>query len=339
MLYQDKKSKRLLGNFLNVLTGGDPIADLTNPFFRPQLLKSRIDMLYKTRNSKWALGKYLAVVFLVGFLAGSMAFKPALVPQIPAQAAEMIKVKGVVVDTHNRPLSDFLVKVADAKMVFLTDQLGQYVAASEVPTFPGGIDAFRKFIARNAVYPVRASKASVQGKVLINFVVSATGEIQDVFILKSPGFGLKETSEDLIAAMPAWIPGQQDGKAIATHFSLTVDYQLASDSSKARTIEAQARPDGESGIVAVVTGYVVPREISHNMAGYFSGYGERYGLKNALYVVNGKPLIDRKSPIMIPMDQIASINIIKGATAQKLYGDQGANSVVTIVTKTAPVSR
>ncbi len=152
------------GILLGGLTIGKPVANLTNQFSNPTLLKSRIAMLYKPRNSQWVLGKYLAVVVLVGLIAGSMAFKPALLPQILDQATEKIKVKGVVVDTDNRPLPDFLVKVADAKMFFLTDKFGQYEA-----TIPVSSD----FVFGSKIH--QAISVKVKGDQVVNAVLAKTG--------------------------------------------------------------------------------------------------------------------------------------------------------------------
>ncbi len=45
-----------------------PVASLTNHFFKTSLLKSRITMLYKNRNSKWALSRYAVALPLVGLV-------------------------------------------------------------------------------------------------------------------------------------------------------------------------------------------------------------------------------------------------------------------------------
>ncbi|MDQ6477598.1 carboxypeptidase-like regulatory domain-containing protein [Dyadobacter sp. LHD-138] len=42
-----------------------PIASLTNHFFNSSMLKNRIRMIYKNRNSKWSLGKYLMIAPVV----------------------------------------------------------------------------------------------------------------------------------------------------------------------------------------------------------------------------------------------------------------------------------
>ncbi len=45
-----------------------PVTALTNHFFNSSILKNRIKMIYKNRNSKWSLGKYLVIAPVV-FLA------------------------------------------------------------------------------------------------------------------------------------------------------------------------------------------------------------------------------------------------------------------------------
>ena len=39
-----------------------PVASLTNHFFNSSILKARIQMIYKNRNSRWLLGKYLMII-------------------------------------------------------------------------------------------------------------------------------------------------------------------------------------------------------------------------------------------------------------------------------------
>ncbi|WP_373513323.1 TonB family protein [Persicitalea sp.] len=404
---------------------GDPLDSLTNNFLSCSTLKNRIAMLYKDRNSKWALGKYAAVVAFVGSVALLMAFKPALSPEVPALVTQKVTIKGSVVNTDNQSLADVFVITADLRNHFVTDDLGQYelsipagselvfnkkdykpvkvtvkdnqvidavLAASKSadssvvsvypfvitermnpgqsgyggmfipkflpdiklksdsvqtfkyhflsdnslpPAFPGGSDALRAFIARNATYPKGAVRANVQGKVLVNFMVSASGAIRQVNILKSPRFGLEQETARLMAAMPAWLPGQQDGKKVETPYQLTLDYRLATDSLKTGTLEAQAGLDGKGASYAIVRFYQPISRRTHTMVAYFNGFDDQYGLENALYVLDGKPVGDRETMGKIPADQIVSVNIVRGAAAKKLYGEKGANGVVAIATRKA----
>ena len=53
-------------NFLLAYAIQKPTNALTNNFLNSSNLKNRIKMLYKNRNSKWALGKYLSIVPFIG---------------------------------------------------------------------------------------------------------------------------------------------------------------------------------------------------------------------------------------------------------------------------------
>lgn len=55
-------------NFLLAYALHHPANTLTNNFLNSSHLKNRIKMLYKNRNSKWALGKYLSIVPLIGIV-------------------------------------------------------------------------------------------------------------------------------------------------------------------------------------------------------------------------------------------------------------------------------
>ncbi len=55
-------------NFLLSYALNKPANALTNNFLNSSHLKNRIKMLYKNRNSKWALGKYLAILPLMGIV-------------------------------------------------------------------------------------------------------------------------------------------------------------------------------------------------------------------------------------------------------------------------------
>lgn len=58
------------------------------------------------------------------------------------------------------------------------------VFAEQMPQFPGGDKALISFISQNLRYPTIAAESSIQGRVTIRFVVSKTGEVTDVQILR-----------------------------------------------------------------------------------------------------------------------------------------------------------
>ena len=60
-----------------------------------------------------------------------------------------------------------------------------YDAVEQMPTFPGGEAELMKFIRENLKYPLSAQKEGIQGRVILRFVVSKTGSIENITILRS----------------------------------------------------------------------------------------------------------------------------------------------------------
>jgi Ca-activated chloride channel family protein len=81
------------------------------------------------------------------------------------------------------------------------------------PSFPGGEDSLRAFIAKNLVYPESARRQGITGTVIVTFIVQKDGRIMDVAIQTSVNKELDEAAMRLIAKMPKWIPGGVSGVA------------------------------------------------------------------------------------------------------------------------------
>ena len=60
-----------------------------------------------------------------------------------------------------------------------------YMQVEEMPVFEGGDAAMMKFLGENMRYPEDAQKDSVEGLVVIGFIVGADGSLGDEKILKS----------------------------------------------------------------------------------------------------------------------------------------------------------
>ncbi|GAB3170284.1 TonB family protein [Telluribacter humicola] len=103
-----------------------------------------------------------------------------------------------------------------------------FSVVEKTPEFPGGITAMYEYLSQNMKYPLAATRAGVQGKVFINFVVTTEGEIKDIQILKGLGFGTDEEAVRIVSAMPRWQPGSQDGKPVNVRFNLPINFQLGS---------------------------------------------------------------------------------------------------------------
>lgn len=107
-----------------------------------------------------------------------------------------------------------------------TDKTSPFVTVEQMPEFPGGIKAMYQFIAENLTYPKEAAKANIEGKVFVAFIVSCTGEIQEVQVSKGIGYGCDEECVRVVRSMPRWTPGRQSGKDIPVRYSIPFSFTL-----------------------------------------------------------------------------------------------------------------
>ena len=102
-----------------------------------------------------------------------------------------------------------------------------YQVVEQQPEFPGGMKALMKYLRDNINYPRISRENNSQGKSFVNFVVNTDGSIQDVAVLRSSGdVHLDKEATRVVASMPKWNPGKQQGKAVRVRFTLPVTFKL-----------------------------------------------------------------------------------------------------------------
>ena len=106
--------------------------------------------------------------------------------------------------------------------------------------FPGGDMAMYKWIADNLKYPEECRAKSIQGRVIVQFVVNKDGSISEIKVLKSPDPLLSKEAIRVVNAMPKWKPAQNKGKVVASHFRLPINFKLAG-TQKTDTITGQKK--------------------------------------------------------------------------------------------------
>ncbi len=85
-----------------------------------------------------------------------------------------------------------------------------YTVVEEQPEFPGGTEAMWEFLGQHIKYPETASKANVQGRVFLSFVVTETGETEDIMILKGIGYGCDAEAIRVLKLFPKWKPAKTE---------------------------------------------------------------------------------------------------------------------------------
>jgi TonB family protein len=100
-----------------------------------------------------------------------------------------------------------------------------YTVADKMPEFPGGDKGLIEFINKKLHYPSDAKKANEQGKVIVEFVISKTGKVENAKILKGLSPSLDKEALRVVGKLLAWIPGEQNGNKVAVYKVVPVVFQ------------------------------------------------------------------------------------------------------------------
>ena len=101
-----------------------------------------------------------------------------------------------------------------------------FYAVEQDPTFPGGEAEFNKFINENLRYPTSAAELGIEGRVLIRFVVSKTGEVTNIELIRGIDPSCDKEALRVVKLMPKWIPGRQNGRNVPVYFTLPIVYKM-----------------------------------------------------------------------------------------------------------------
>lgn len=118
--------------------------------------------------------------------------------------------------------------IADIKEVITSKPTEEkvYQVVEQMPSFPGGDDALYKYISTHLKYPSRALDQGVEGKVMVRFVVTESGHIGEIQIMRSVDPDLDKEAKRVIASLPKFIPGKQQGKPVSVWFVCPIDFRI-----------------------------------------------------------------------------------------------------------------
>jgi TonB family protein len=104
-----------------------------------------------------------------------------------------------------------------------------FVKVEQNATFQGGTIAdFRNWVSTQIIYPEEALKIEAQGMVVIQFVVSSKGIVNNLVVLRSSGYQILDNEAmRVILSSPTWVPARQGGVEVAQQFVLPVSFKLA----------------------------------------------------------------------------------------------------------------
>lgn len=124
--------------------------------------------------------------------------------------------------------SEDAIDIADLKdnKEVIQEESKPYTAVEQMPEYPGGTTELLKYIAGHLKYPVIAAEQGIQGIVTIRFVVSPSGEVTDIQILRKLDPTCDKEAVRVIKSLPKWMPGKQNGRAVPVYFTVPVRFKL-----------------------------------------------------------------------------------------------------------------
>ncbi len=101
-----------------------------------------------------------------------------------------------------------------------------FYVVEEMPEFPGGELALRRFISNAIKYPVIAQENGIQGKVYVSFVVGKDGHVSDARVIRGVDPSLDKEAIRVVNSLPRWKPGRQQGETVRVSFSVPISFVL-----------------------------------------------------------------------------------------------------------------
>lgn len=101
-----------------------------------------------------------------------------------------------------------------------------FFIVEQMPEFPGGEAALRKYIADKIKYPPIAQDMGIQGKVYVTFIVDKNGNVTNATIARGVDASLDKEALRVINSLPRWTPGKQRGSAVSVSYTVPISFTL-----------------------------------------------------------------------------------------------------------------
>ena len=101
-----------------------------------------------------------------------------------------------------------------------------FQSVEQMPQFPGGDVELMKYINSHIKYPTMAMENNIQGRVVVQFVVTKNGSIGEVKVLRSRDKDLDAEAVRVVKSLPNFIPGKMNGQPVNVWYTLPVTFKL-----------------------------------------------------------------------------------------------------------------
>ena len=101
-----------------------------------------------------------------------------------------------------------------------------FTAVEQMPAFPGGDAELMKYLSSHINYPPMAMENNIQGRVIVQFVVTKTGKVGEVKVVRGVDRDLDNEAVRVVKSLPDFIPGRMNGQAVNVWYTLPVTFKL-----------------------------------------------------------------------------------------------------------------
>ena len=137
-----------------------------------------------------------------------------------------------------------------------------YDVVEQMPAFPGSPYALYEFLTQSIQYPEEARKNSIQGRVIVTFVVEKDGSITNARVVKSVDPLLDAEALRVINVMPKWNPGKQNGEPVRVKYTVPVSFKLdATTPAERYVLEIDGKVVDDSEIANIPSGDILSMDV------------------------------------------------------------------------------
>lgn len=101
-----------------------------------------------------------------------------------------------------------------------------FVVVEELPSFPGGFEALKAFVAATLEYPTVALKNRIHGQVTVGFTVTEDGSVTEAKVAGGVDPSLDQEALRIVNSMPKWKPGTQRGMPVSVKYMIPIEFKL-----------------------------------------------------------------------------------------------------------------
>jgi protein TonB len=101
-----------------------------------------------------------------------------------------------------------------------------YFEYEQMPVYQGGYEALLGDIARSLRYPGEALRRQVQGKVFVEFVVDASGKVENVHVTRGLSLETDTEAVRVVRQLRGFLPGRFDGEPVSVSFTVPISFAI-----------------------------------------------------------------------------------------------------------------